>query len=86
MFSTRLPPNSSIPDQMWFCISGQPMAPVVYQAPGSPGVFLLARSYHPGGVNAGLTDGSVRFIPNEIDPTLYKSLGTRNGAESTTDF
>ncbi len=86
LFSTRLPPNSSNPDQMWFCISGQPMAPVVFQDPGVPGVFLLARSYHPGGVNAGMADGSVRFVPDEIDPLLYKALGTRNGAETTTDF
>jgi prepilin-type N-terminal cleavage/methylation domain-containing protein len=86
LFSTRLPPNSSVPDQMWFTISGIAMAPALYQDPGTPGIFLLARSYHPGGVEAGLCDGSVRFIPNEIDPVLYQSLGSRNGSETITDY
>ena len=86
LFSTRLPPNCAAPDQMWYTINSAPMAPAVDQDPTVPGVFLLARSYHPGGVNAGLVDGSVRFITNEIDPLLYRALGSRNGSETIADF
>jgi len=34
-------------------------------------------SRHPGGINAGFADGSVRFISNEIEPDLLHQLGNR---------
>lgn len=39
-------------------------------------LYMYARSYHTGGVNALLGDGSVRFIPNTITPLIYKAMGT----------
>jgi prepilin-type N-terminal cleavage/methylation domain-containing protein len=42
---------------------------------------MTARSYHTAGVNVMLMDGSVRFVTNTIDPTIWRSLGTRNGGE-----
>jgi len=51
----------------------------------SDGVFP-ARSYHPGGVNHGLADGSIRMIANDIDHQLYQHLGTRSGGETVGDF
>jgi prepilin-type N-terminal cleavage/methylation domain-containing protein len=47
----------------------------------SDGVFP-ARSYHPGGVNHALADGSIRFISETIDGTDYQALGTRAGGEA----
>lgn len=38
-------------------------------------------SNHPGGVNVGLMDGSVRFIKNTIGLSAWWSLGTRAGGE-----
>ena len=38
-------------------------------------------SYHPGGFHVGVADGSVRFFQRTIDPTVFKSLLTRNGDE-----
>ena len=35
----------------------------------------------PGGMNAGLSDGSVRFISENIDPEVFKALITINGGE-----
>jgi prepilin-type processing-associated H-X9-DG protein len=32
---------------------------------------------HPGGINAGFADGSVRFISDEIEPDLLHQLGNR---------
>ncbi|MDG3006920.1 DUF1559 family PulG-like putative transporter [Paludisphaera mucosa] len=40
-----------------------------------------ARSAHPGGVDVGLADGSVRFIKNTIDPAVWRALGTKAGGE-----
>ena len=37
-------------------------------------------SYHAGGAYFGFADGSVRFISDAVDQTLYRALGSRNGA------
>ena len=42
---------------------------------------LTARSYHPGGVNALLGDGSVRFVKSTIDGNTWRALGTIAGGE-----
>jgi prepilin-type N-terminal cleavage/methylation domain-containing protein/prepilin-type processing-associated H-X9-DG protein len=48
----------------------------------SPYLFhLAARSYHPGGVNVGLADGSVRFIADNSQFSVWLALGTRSGGE-----
>ena len=41
-----------------------------------------ARSYHPGGVNVALCDGSVRWFATGIDMTVWRALGTRSGGEA----
>ncbi len=45
---------------------------------------LAARSYHPGGVNVALADGSVRFISDGIQFSIWQALGTRAGGEVLT--
>ena len=42
---------------------------------------INARSYHPGGVNALLGDGSVKFIKSTIDGNTWRALGTAQGGE-----
>ncbi len=44
------------------------------------GVFK-ATSHHPGGVNAALMDGSVRFFTNGVDLRIWRAVSTRNGGE-----
>jgi prepilin-type N-terminal cleavage/methylation domain-containing protein/prepilin-type processing-associated H-X9-DG protein len=39
------------------------------------------RSRHPGGLNFAFADGSVHFIPNVIDLSLYRALATAAGGE-----
>jgi prepilin-type processing-associated H-X9-DG protein len=38
--------------------------------------------FHPGGVNIGFADGSVRFLKNNIQYQVWWALGTRNGNEA----
>lgn len=46
---------------------------------------ITARSYHPGGVNASLLDGSVRFISDQIERAVWRALSTRSGGEVVGD-
>jgi prepilin-type N-terminal cleavage/methylation domain-containing protein len=43
---------------------------------------ITARSYHPGVVNAARLDASVHAVSAEIDPTVWRALGTRAGGEA----
>jgi prepilin-type N-terminal cleavage/methylation domain-containing protein/prepilin-type processing-associated H-X9-DG protein len=45
-----------------------------------------ARSWHSGGVNILLVDGSVRFVRDTIPLPTWRALGTRAGGEVLTDF
>jgi prepilin-type N-terminal cleavage/methylation domain-containing protein/prepilin-type processing-associated H-X9-DG protein len=47
---------------------------------------VTARSYHTGGVNALLLDGSVRFVRNGVRQELWRALGTRHGGEVVGDY
>jgi prepilin-type N-terminal cleavage/methylation domain-containing protein/prepilin-type processing-associated H-X9-DG protein len=64
-----LTPNSKVPD----C---SPWGGV-----GSGIGFYSARSRHPGGVNVGFCDGSVRFIKDSISLQTWYALATRSGGE-----
>jgi prepilin-type N-terminal cleavage/methylation domain-containing protein/prepilin-type processing-associated H-X9-DG protein len=46
---------------------------------------LFFGSFHPGGVNFALGDGSVRFLPDDLDLKLYLAMGSRNGDEAVGD-
>lgn len=45
--------------------------------------LMSASSEHPGGVEVGLVDGSVRFVADTIDNQVWWGLGTREGLENT---
>ena len=47
---------------------------------------LAARSYHAGGVQYVLADGSVRFTSNNVDKTVWSAVGTMAGGEVVSDF
>lgn len=42
---------------------------------------VTSRSYHTGGVNVGMADGSVHFISENIDLATWRGIGTRDGGE-----
>jgi prepilin-type processing-associated H-X9-DG protein len=45
-----------------------------------------SRSYHPGGVNILLMDGSVRFVSQTIELVTWRALGTRAGGEVVASY
>jgi prepilin-type N-terminal cleavage/methylation domain-containing protein/prepilin-type processing-associated H-X9-DG protein len=71
LFNTIITPNSK--DHPWLVCSNVGSTAI--------GVFSNAASYHPGGVNTLFSDGSVRFVKDSINPTVWWGLGTRNGGE-----
>lgn len=82
-FSTANHINTSAPDVLEFCNSqgAPPEAPCTTGTVESDAVHLAARSYHPGGVNAGRVDGSVQFLAESIDFEVYRAMGSRDGEE-----
>jgi prepilin-type N-terminal cleavage/methylation domain-containing protein/prepilin-type processing-associated H-X9-DG protein len=84
-FSTANPPNTTVPDCQNYQGISIPQAPMTNSGAGSGATSqnaLYARSYHTGGVNAALADGSIRFIANTVNPTVYQALGSRSGGEA----
>ncbi len=85
-FTGLLTPNSTLPDTM-----GNGGCSGIVNPPCNGGlknpnggymmVYLGARSFHPGGVNAGMCDGSVRFLKNTVNPITYMGLSTTQGGE-----
>jgi prepilin-type N-terminal cleavage/methylation domain-containing protein/prepilin-type processing-associated H-X9-DG protein len=47
---------------------------------------VTARSYHTGGVNVALMDGSVRFVRDNLDLATWRALGTRQGGETIGEY
>ena len=70
-FYTSVPPNSRVPDCGFASNNGV-------------GIFA-ARSYHPGGVNAAMSDGSVRWSASGIAVAVWRALGTRNQGETVVE-
>ncbi len=87
LFSAANPPNTTVPDVQGYDGISTPYAPFTKGTyPGGTLNNLSARSNHTGGVNACFADGSVRFIPNNIDLTVYQNLSTIAGGEANTSF
>src|SRR5262249_47892979 len=70
MGCTLLPPNPKVPN----CSAG------ANDTLAAPGMFGLS-SFHPGGTNVLLCDGSVRFLKDSTANTVVWALGTRNQGE-----
>jgi prepilin-type processing-associated H-X9-DG protein len=50
------------------------------------GAIATARSYHPSGVNVLMADGAVRGVSDNINLTVWRAVGTRDGGEAVGDF
>jgi prepilin-type N-terminal cleavage/methylation domain-containing protein/prepilin-type processing-associated H-X9-DG protein len=45
-------------------------------------IISPAQSYHPGGVQVSMLDGSVRFVPENVDGFVWEAAGSSYGGES----
>jgi prepilin-type processing-associated H-X9-DG protein len=80
--TTAWPPNKKILGKMGegdLDLQGSPL--FLGGSIGPTFAAITSRSYHPGGVNALLTDGSVRFIKDSVAGAVWRSLGTISGGE-----
>lgn len=89
-FTTVMTPNSVVQ-----CTDGTDTFDCDYNSwqEGKDGVsgfpsyaIITSRSYHVGSVHAALADGSVRSISENIDRSVWRSLGTRAGGEIVGEF
>jgi len=88
-FNTYFTPNSLGPDYVVDGAFGDDIglgrikATAISVPPwGAIHAVHTARSYHPGGVNIALVDGSVRFVPNSVNLTVWRAISTGNGGET----
>jgi prepilin-type processing-associated H-X9-DG protein len=84
-FHTVTTPNSTAPDLIssttFFTPNNDPLMPV---ALGNP-QRAAARSRHTGGVNAAMSDGSIRFFRNSISASTWAAMGSMTGGETFTN-
>ena len=80
-FTTAWPPNKQIMGRSMYIGMDLDLNGLNEELGGPTFAAINSRSYHPGGVNALLGDGSVRFIKSTIDGMIWRSLGTVAGSE-----
>ncbi len=82
-------PNTQIPDELRnsFCVDA-PEAPCIgtYANYATRAILMSARSRHPGGAQALLMDGAVRFVSETVDLDTWRALGTPYGNEVLGQF
>ena len=80
---TQLTPNTSSPDLLYpgYCTSYVSQNLPCTSGTGGGTDTAAARSLHSGGVNILLGDGSVRFVTNTINVTVWRGLGSIGGGE-----
>ncbi len=57
----------------------------ISNTPGEHAI-VAARSEHPRSVNVAFGDGHVKSVSDDIDLTVWRALGTRNGGEAVNDY
>ena len=84
-------PNSSASDEIRtsFCVNDDPNAPCVgtfnsYSTGHS--LLMTARSYHPGGVQVVLGDGSVHFANQSIALNVWQAVGNPKATNNDVMF
>jgi prepilin-type N-terminal cleavage/methylation domain-containing protein/prepilin-type processing-associated H-X9-DG protein len=87
-FTTSLPPNTALPDVVYFAGSGFCLNRPDLGLPcrgllssDTPAMQFASRSQHIGGVNSLMCDGSVRFVTNSINFATWQALGSARGGE-----
>lgn len=91
-FITFGSPNTSAPDDVlqYSCVNrperNEPCGGGNQIAVLEGGHYQYSRSRHPGGVNACLADGSVRFYQGSMDLSVWWALGTMAGGDGVNNM
>ncbi|SFJ46820.1 DUF1559 domain-containing protein [Planctomicrobium piriforme] len=84
-FSTGATPNTSLADRPYSCKAattpGAPNMAPCSAADTTSGKINYARSYHIGGVQAALADGSVRFVSDNVDAQTWMKAGIKGDGQ-----
>ena len=80
-FTTAWPPNKQIMGRSMYLGMDLDLNGLNEELGGPTFAAINSRSYHPGGVDALLGDGSVKFIKSSIDGMVWRGLGTVAGGE-----
>ncbi len=84
-FMTVTTPNTTAPDVVnWASPVPDPDRMMPVTTAGQQ--YNAARSRHPGGVNAALCDGSVRFVTDTIALATWQALGSMDGGEAVGEY
>jgi prepilin-type N-terminal cleavage/methylation domain-containing protein/prepilin-type processing-associated H-X9-DG protein len=79
--TAKLTPNSSAPDVGTCQNNPIPNTPCINGGTSSLNYYIGSRSAHPGGVNVSFCDGSVHFIKNTINLSVWQALFSASGGE-----
>ncbi|MCA9116032.1 MAG: DUF1559 domain-containing protein [Planctomycetaceae bacterium] len=82
VFSNSTSPNSTTADLIPGCASSTTLLPCTTSTTWTSHVAAM-RSVHQGGAYSCFADGSVKFISENINTTVWRGLGTRNGGETS---
>src|SRR5262249_23373281 len=74
--TTAWPPNKQTPGGPGYAVPDVDLNSRRERIGGPTFAAVTSRSYHPGGVNILLGDGSVRFIKSTVDGMVWRALGT----------
>lgn len=80
-FTTAWPPNKVTPGWTNLSLPDVDILSRRERLGGPTFGAITSRSFHTGGVNIALGDGSVRFVRNSINGTVWRALGTVAGGE-----
>jgi prepilin-type N-terminal cleavage/methylation domain-containing protein len=81
-FTTHQAPNTMVPDRSYVgAATAHARHPLTSVSDDGLYHRLSARSWHAGGVNAGLADGSIRFVTDQVNLGIWRAVGSTNGGE-----
>ena len=80
-FTTAWPPNKAILGRSLYKGLDLDLNGRNEEDGGPTFAAITSRSYHPGGVDALMGDGGVRFVKGTVGGTIWRALGTRSGGE-----
>jgi len=83
MIHTKTTPNSTVPDFIYttYCANLPRQNLPCASSDGGNNDSAAPRSRHPGGVNILFCDGSVKFLKNTVNLSVWQGLGSITGGE-----